>query len=49
MFTILYILLKNTAQYQLVGEKNYYGINFDWNYDNKYLDVSMPGYIERSL
>ena len=31
------------------GGKNYCGLNLDWNYDKKYVDVSMPGYITKSL
>jgi hypothetical protein len=26
----------------------YCGLTFDWNYDKRYVDVSMPGYIERA-
>jgi hypothetical protein len=27
----------------------YCGIKFDWDYKNKYVDLSMPGYIEAAL
>jgi hypothetical protein len=27
----------------------YCGIKLDWNYDERYLDISMPGYVERML
>ena len=29
--------------------KNYCGLNFDWHYDDGYIDVSMPEYIPDSL
>ena len=28
---------------------NYCGLTFDWHYDNRYVDVSMPGYVYRDL
>ena len=27
----------------------YYGITLDWHYEEGYLDISMPGYVERLL
>ena len=27
----------------------YCGIKLDWNYDQRYLDISMPGYVKRLL
>ena len=29
--------------------KNYCGLTIDWNYDDNYADISMPGYIDRVL
>ena len=29
--------------------KNYCGLTLAWHYDKKYVDVSMPGYIEKLL
>lgn len=29
--------------------KNYCGLTITWNYDNGYVDVSMPDYIEKAL
>ena len=29
--------------------KIYCGITLDWNYDKGYVDISMPGYIQRLL
>ena len=29
--------------------KNYCGLTFDWHYDKNYVDVKMPGYIEKAL
>ena len=28
---------------------NFCGIKFDWHYDEQYVDVSMPGYVKKSL
>ena len=30
-------------------EKNYCGLTLDWQYNNKFVDVSIPGYIEKLL
>ena len=27
----------------------YCGMTFDWNYKNKYVDLSMPGYVQKSI
>ena len=29
--------------------KHYCGLTFNWNYDKGYVDISMPGYIEKTL
>ena len=29
--------------------ENYCGLHFDWQYDKNYVDVNMPGYIEKAL
>ena len=29
--------------------KNYCGLTFNWNYDEGYVDISIPGYIEKAL
>ena len=29
--------------------KNYYGLTLDWNYTKGYVDISMPGYIDKAL
>ena len=29
--------------------KDYYGLKLDWNYDKKWVDVSMPNYVEKTL
>ena len=31
------------------GGNNYCGLTLDWNYDKKYVDVSMPGYMANYL
>ena len=50
IITILLILFKNTTRYTLIGEGGgYCGLTLDWNYEKKYVDVSMPGYITKYL
>ena len=29
--------------------QNYCGLSIKWNYSTKYVDISMPGYIDRLL
>ena len=28
---------------------NYCGLTFEWNYEQRYVDIYMPGYVEKSL
>ena len=46
-------LVDNLKKYYTVyidwGGVNYCGFTLDWNYDKKYVDVSMPGYNKKSL
>ena len=30
-------------------EKKYCGLTFDWEYDKRYVDIPMPGYVPESL
>jgi hypothetical protein len=42
--------LKLNTQFQKIGRGGLYcGITLHWNYDDKYVDLSMPGYIKEAL
>ena len=42
--------LKDHFQFHLDWEgKNYIGLNLHWDYQNGFVDISMPGYIEKTL
>ena len=39
-------------KYEIIHNKTgalYCGLTLDWNYDKRYVDVSMPGYVEKAL